>query len=83
MFPDFVLFYFALIFSLSITGAILNTSSLFTYDSEHLLNTYLRAPKHDPDFNPAFSAPEDPGDALLVQASKLCSGEGSTYCRYH
>ncbi|XP_067106580.1 sushi domain-containing protein 2 [Osmerus mordax] len=70
------------VFKFGRSWAILNASSLFTYDSEHLVNTYLQAPKHDPDFNPAFSAPEDPGDALLSQASELCSGEGSTYCRY-
>ncbi|XP_056146411.1 sushi domain-containing protein 2-like [Lampris incognitus] len=62
--------------------AISNESSLFTYDSEYLLDTYLHAPKHDPDFVPVFSVPDNPDDPLANQASVICSGEGSLFCRY-
>uniref|UniRef100_A0A665U137 Sushi domain containing 2 n=1 Tax=Echeneis naucrates TaxID=173247 RepID=A0A665U137_ECHNA len=62
--------------------AISNSSALFTYDSEDLLNTYFYAPRHDPTFIPVFSVPESPDDPLNNQASKICSGEGSEFCRY-
>ncbi|XP_020340683.1 sushi domain-containing protein 2 isoform X1 [Oncorhynchus kisutch] len=70
------------LFNFGASWAILNESTLFTYDSEHLLNSYLHAPKHDASFRPVFSIPEDPNDPLGSQASELCSGEGSLYCRY-
>ncbi|XP_074146807.1 sushi domain-containing protein 2 [Sminthopsis crassicaudata] len=44
--------------------AILNESSLFTYDSSFLVDNYLRKPKHDPDFLPAF-APGPPTPEVL------------------
>ncbi|KAK0134625.1 Sushi domain-containing protein 2 [Merluccius polli] len=62
--------------------AISNQSSLLTYDSNYLLDTYFHAPRHDPSFIPVFSIPEDEHDPLNQQASKICSGDGATYCRY-
>lgn len=65
-----------------LTGAISNESALFTYDSEYLLDTYYYAQRHDHSFVPAFSVPENPDDPLDNQASEICSGEGSQFCRY-
>uniref|UniRef100_A0A6Q2XNP3 Sushi domain containing 2 n=1 Tax=Esox lucius TaxID=8010 RepID=A0A6Q2XNP3_ESOLU len=70
------------VFKFGASWSIANESTLFTYDSEHLLNTYFHAPKHDASFRPVFSIPEDPHDPFVVQASELCSGKGSQYCRY-
>ena len=63
-------------------GAIANESSLLTYDSDYLLDTYFHAPRHDPSFIPAFSTPDNEHDPLMEQASKICSGDGDAYCRY-
>lgn len=68
--------------SLCLTGAVYNTSALFTYDSEYLLDTYYYGSKHDFSFIPVFSAPDSPDDPLASQASEICSGEGSQFCRY-
>lgn len=62
--------------------AISNESSLFTYDSDHLLEAYFHAPRHDDTFIPVFSVPDDDLDPLEVEASRICSGDGSAYCRY-
>uniref|UniRef100_A0A665U098 Sushi domain containing 2 n=1 Tax=Echeneis naucrates TaxID=173247 RepID=A0A665U098_ECHNA len=70
------------VFGFGASWAISNSSALFTYDSEDLLNTYFYAPRHDPTFIPVFSVPESPDDPLNNQASKICSGEGSEFCRY-
>uniref|UniRef100_A0A8C9S3J0 Sushi domain containing 2 n=1 Tax=Scleropages formosus TaxID=113540 RepID=A0A8C9S3J0_SCLFO len=59
-----------------------NETSLFTYDSDHLLDTYFFAPKHDPDFVPAFSVEDGPEDPLQGPMTALCSGEGFALCRY-
>jgi len=66
----------------SLTGAVINTSALFTYDSEYLLDTYFYVPRHDQSFVPVFSVPENPDDPLTNQAAEICSGEGSQFCRY-
>lgn len=65
-----------------LTGAISNNSALFTYDSRYLLDTYYHAPRHDASFVPVFSVPENPDDPLDNQASEICSGQGSQFCRY-
>lgn len=68
--------------SVCLLGAVSNNSALFTYDSEYLLDTYYYVPRHDPSFIPVFSVPENPDDLLANQASEICSGEGSQFCRY-
>lgn len=68
--------------SFSVTGAVKNNSALFTYDSEYLLDTYYYGTRHDFSFLPVFSVPESPDDPLANQASEICSGEGSQFCRY-
>ncbi|XP_036384721.1 sushi domain-containing protein 2-like, partial [Megalops cyprinoides] len=62
--------------------AIVNETSLFTYDSEYLLNTYYFGPKHDPSFLPVFSVPENPDDPLHGEVVKLCAGQGSHFCSF-
>ncbi|XP_041826289.1 sushi domain-containing protein 2-like isoform X2 [Melanotaenia boesemani] len=70
------------LFSFGASWAIDNSSALFTYDSQYLLDTYYHAPRHDPSFFPVFSVPENPDDPLTNQATLICSGEGSQFCRY-
>ncbi|XP_041816334.1 sushi domain-containing protein 2-like [Chelmon rostratus] len=70
------------LFSFGASWAVENVSALFTYDSEYLLDTYCYAPRHDPDFTPVFSIPENPNDPLANETSEICVGEGSQFCRY-
>ncbi|XP_075946246.1 sushi domain-containing protein 2-like [Anarhichas minor] len=70
------------VFSFGASWAISNQSALFTYDSEHLLNTYYYAPRHNDTFVPVFSVPESPDDPLANQTHEICTGEGAQYCRY-
>ncbi|XP_030004249.1 sushi domain-containing protein 2 [Sphaeramia orbicularis] len=70
------------VFNFGASWAISNESSLFTYDSDLLLEEYFFAPKHDPAFIPVFSAPDHPDDPLHSQASEICVGEGAQFCRY-
>ncbi|XP_010874344.2 sushi domain-containing protein 2 [Esox lucius] len=58
-----------------------NETSLFTYDSKHLLDTYYYV-KHDPGFVPAFSVVEDPRDPLVLDMLNMCFGEGALFCKY-
>ncbi|XP_017307425.1 sushi domain-containing protein 2 isoform X2 [Ictalurus punctatus] len=70
------------IFTFGAGWAITNESSLFTYDSEHLLNEYYFSPKHDPSFIPQFSVSEDASDPLLNPTLKMCVGDGARFCKY-
>ncbi|XP_041667493.1 sushi domain-containing protein 2-like [Cheilinus undulatus] len=70
------------LFSFGVDWAVLNQSALFTYDSEYLMEEYLHSPKHDQNFLPVISLPENPDDPLANQASEICSGEGSQFCKY-
>nr|XP_046231714.1 sushi domain-containing protein 2-like [Scatophagus argus] len=70
------------LFNFGASWAVHNESALFTYDSEHLLDTYLYASRHDASFIPVFSVPERPDDPLASEASEICTGEGSLFCRY-
>ncbi|XP_044030297.1 sushi domain-containing protein 2-like isoform X1 [Siniperca chuatsi] len=70
------------LFSFGASWAVYNKSALFTYDSEYLLDTYYYGPRHDLSFVPVFSVPESPDDPLANQASEICTGEGSQFCRY-
>ncbi|XP_034048817.1 sushi domain-containing protein 2 isoform X2 [Thalassophryne amazonica] len=70
------------LFNFGGSWAVSNDSSLFTYDTKYLLDTYYFAPKHDTSFIPVFAVPDSPDDPLANQASEICSGEGSTFCRY-
>ncbi|TKS84488.1 Sushi domain-containing protein 2 [Collichthys lucidus] len=70
------------VFNFGISWIVENKSALFTYDSEYLLDTYLYGQRLDPSFIPVFFIPENPDDPLASQASKICTGEGSQFCRY-
>ncbi|XP_049594189.1 sushi domain-containing protein 2 [Syngnathus scovelli] len=70
------------VFNFGASWAVSNTSALFTYDSKYLLDTFYNSPRHDPDFIPAFSVPENPNDPLYNIASDICSGDDSHFCRY-
>ncbi|XP_013768805.1 sushi domain-containing protein 2 [Pundamilia nyererei] len=65
-----------------VNGNISKNSSLFTYDSEHLLDMYNIPPSHDPTFVPAFSLPESLDDPLVADMLTMCYGEGSQFCKY-
>ncbi|XP_033828467.2 sushi domain-containing protein 2 [Periophthalmus magnuspinnatus] len=58
------------------------TSSLFTYDSSYLLETYHSPAADRPAFVPVLSPPEDPGDPLVTSMRTLCSGDGAHFCEY-
>lgn len=66
---------------LCLTGAISNSYTLFTYDSKDLLDTYYNAEKHDKNFLPVFYVFDNPNDTLANNASSICTGEGSDFCR--
>ncbi|XP_037387654.1 sushi domain-containing protein 2 isoform X2 [Pygocentrus nattereri] len=70
------------IFTFGAGWAVSNESSLFTYDSQLLLNEYHFGPKHDPSFIPSFSVTEDPSDTLLEPTLRMCSGVGAEFCKY-
>ncbi|XP_008324072.1 sushi domain-containing protein 2 [Cynoglossus semilaevis] len=70
------------LFDFGASWAVSNASALFTYDSRHLLDTYYFSPRHDPEFTPVFFIPENPDDPLGEVASEICSGEGSSFCRF-
>lgn len=57
-------------------------SSLFTYDSNYLLDTYCFPPSHDPAFVPAFSVAQRPDDPLVEDTMTMCVGEGAQFCKY-
>ncbi|XP_067861780.1 sushi domain-containing protein 2 [Heptranchias perlo] len=69
-----------MLYEMGASWAIENKSSLFTYDSQFLLDNYLHAPKHDPAFTPIFYVTDDPGDPLYAEMSALCQGD--TFCRF-
>ncbi|XP_029024036.2 sushi domain-containing protein 2-like isoform X2 [Betta splendens] len=70
------------LFSFGASWAVSHDAALFTYDSQKLLDEYYNAPRHDPDFIPEFWIPESPDDPLANEASQICSGEGSRFCRF-
>ncbi|XP_044539174.1 sushi domain-containing protein 2-like [Gracilinanus agilis] len=55
--------------------ALRNDSSLFTYDSQALVDAYLAGPKHDPSFVPVFA----PGP-LTPEVAALC--ENDSFCQF-
>lgn len=67
---------------LSSTGNISKKSSLFTYDSKYLLDTYYFPPSHNPAFVPAFSLPKRSDDPLVADMLTMCIGEGAKFCKY-
>lgn len=70
------------IFTMAAGWNISKPSSLFTYDSKYLLDTYYFPPSLDPSFVPNFSPPERPDDPLVADMLMVCSGEGAEFCKY-
>ncbi|XP_072289015.1 sushi domain-containing protein 2 [Eucyclogobius newberryi] len=70
------------IFKLGEEWEISQTSSLFTYDSTYLLETYHAPAAGRPALVPVFHPSEDPGDPLVMSMWTLCSGEGALFCKY-
>ncbi|XP_077592962.1 sushi domain-containing protein 2 [Stigmatopora nigra] len=70
------------VFRFAASWAVSNTSTLFTYDSKYLLDNYSNSTKHDPNFIPAFSIPDDPSDPLYNLTQDICAGNASQFCRY-
>ncbi|XP_060136460.1 sushi domain-containing protein 2 isoform X1 [Zootoca vivipara] len=68
------------LFAFGADWAIKNETSLFTYDSQFLLQTFFYGPKHDPSFLPIFRAPEDPTDPLTQEVAQLCQSD--LFCRF-
>ncbi|KAM4808187.1 sushi domain-containing protein 2 [Rhinophrynus dorsalis] len=66
------------LFQLGADWAVTNESSLFTYDSQKLINDYKD--KHDPHFLPTFDVVEDPNDPLVAQMKELCDLD--PFCRF-
>jgi len=64
------------------TGKISKASSLFTYDTKYLLDSYYFPPSHDAAFVPAFSLPERPDHPLVADMLSMCRGEGAHFCKY-
>lgn len=69
-------------FGFSSSGNISKTSSLFTYDSDDLLDSYYFPPSHDSTFVPAFTPPETPDDPLVADMRAACVGEGAEFCEH-
>lgn len=63
---------------MSIPGAVTSDSSLFTYDSQWLIQNYQE--KHDSNFLPTFSVQEDPNDPFTENMKKLCGND--SFCRF-
>ncbi|XP_068952727.1 sushi domain-containing protein 2 [Petaurus breviceps papuanus] len=55
--------------------AIWNDSSLFTYDSPSLMDSYLLQPKHDPTFLPVFTA-----GPVTLPVANLCGSD--VFCQF-
>ncbi|KAM7415698.1 hypothetical protein PAMA_017976 [Pampus argenteus] len=70
------------IFTFGASWNVSKKSSLFTYDSKYLLDTYCFPPTHDPAFVPVFSQPESPNDPLVADMLRMCFGEGAELCKY-
>lgn len=68
-----------LFFSVS-QGAIENGTSLFTYDTEFLLNSFFNGEKHNASFLPVFSPHEDPADPLVEEMVSHCGSD--PFCRF-
>uniref|UniRef100_A0A8D2KT65 Sushi domain containing 2 n=1 Tax=Varanus komodoensis TaxID=61221 RepID=A0A8D2KT65_VARKO len=68
------------LFAFGADWAIINETSLFTYDTQYLLENYFYRPKHNPSFVPVFSPSEDPADPLVELTARLCQSD--PFCRF-
>lgn len=61
-------------------GAVDNTSSLLTYDSQFLVQNFLERPKHDPDFRPLFPNETTLSPGQAEEVTRLCGDD--QFCRF-
>ncbi|XP_041855315.1 sushi domain-containing protein 2 isoform X2 [Melanotaenia boesemani] len=70
------------IFAFGAGWNISKASSLFTYDTKYLVDSYYFPTSHDAAFVPAYSLPERHDDSLLADMLLMCTGEGAQFCKY-
>ncbi|XP_040504045.1 sushi domain-containing protein 2 isoform X2 [Gallus gallus] len=68
------------LFEFGASWAVENGTSLFTYDTETLLNDYFYGEKHNASFLPVFHPHEDPADPLVEEMVSLCDSD--PFCRF-
>ncbi|XP_059569285.1 sushi domain-containing protein 2 [Alligator mississippiensis] len=68
------------LFAFGADWAVGNETSLFTYDTQFLLNTFFYGPKHNSSFLPVFVPHEDPTDPLVPEMARLCDSD--PFCRF-
>ncbi|NWH57177.1 SUSD2 protein, partial [Geococcyx californianus] len=68
------------LFEFGANWAVENGTSLFTYDTEFLLNNFFYGEKHNTSFLPAFTPHEDPADPLMKAVALLCDSD--LFCRF-
>ncbi|XP_014109212.1 PREDICTED: sushi domain-containing protein 2 [Pseudopodoces humilis] len=68
------------VFGFGASWAIENGTSLFTYDTEFLLNSFFHGEKHNASFLPVFTPYEDPADPLVKEMLSLCGSD--PFCRF-
>ncbi|XP_047238000.1 sushi domain-containing protein 2 isoform X2 [Girardinichthys multiradiatus] len=68
------------IFTFGARWNISKMSSLFTYDSQYLLDSYFFPSSHDSAFVPAYSLHAKPDDPLVADMLSMCLGEGAQFC---
>nr|XP_030141957.3 sushi domain-containing protein 2 isoform X3 [Taeniopygia guttata] len=68
------------VFEFGASWAIKNGTSLFTYDTEFLLDSFFYGDKHNASFLPVFSPHEDPADPLLEEMASRCGSD--PFCRF-
>ncbi|PKU32456.1 sushi domain-containing protein 2 [Limosa lapponica baueri] len=68
------------VFEFGANWAVENGTSLFTYDTESLLNDFVYQEKHNASFLPVFIPHEDPADPLVEKMVLLCDSD--PFCRF-
>uniref|UniRef100_A0A670ZID8 Sushi domain containing 2 n=1 Tax=Pseudonaja textilis TaxID=8673 RepID=A0A670ZID8_PSETE len=67
-------------FAFGAAWAISNATSLFTYDSWALLESFVYGPKHHASFLPSFAVPGDANRTFLQEVASVCQGD--PFCRF-
>ncbi|XP_072736384.1 sushi domain-containing protein 2 [Ciconia boyciana] len=68
------------LFEFGANWAVENGTSLFTYDTEFLVNNFFYGEKHNASFLPVFFPYEDPADPLVKEMVLLCDSD--PFCRF-
>ncbi|KAM8797748.1 kremen protein 1 [Eudromia elegans] len=68
------------LFEFGADWAVENGTSLFTYDTEFLLNDFFFGEKHNSSFLPVFFPYEDPADPLMKDMVLLCDSD--PFCKF-